>query len=105
VIGDNRPFISALVVLDIDIAPAWARSRGIEAQTLAELAEHPEVREEVERQVGEANARFSRVEQIKKFTVLHHEWLPDSEELTPTMKLKRRGVLRKYADHIESMYS
>jgi long-chain acyl-CoA synthetase len=105
VIGDNRPFISALVVLDPDIAPAWAKSHGIEVTTFAELADRPEVREEVEREVAEANARFSRVEQIKKFTILHHEWLPDSEELTPTMKLKRRGVLSKYADQIESMYS
>jgi long-chain acyl-CoA synthetase len=105
VIGDNRPFICALVVLDTDIAPAWAKSRGIDTTTLAELAEHPDVREEIERQVGEANARFSRVEQIKKFTILPHEWVPDSEELTPTMKLKRRGVLKKYAEHIETMYS
>ncbi len=105
VIGDNRPFISALVVLDVDAAPAWAKARGIEASTLAELAEHPEVVAEVERQVAEANARFSRVEQIKRFTILHHEWLPDSEELTPTMKLKRRGVLTKYSEHIEAMYS
>ncbi|MDQ1520365.1 MAG: long-chain acyl-CoA synthetase, partial [Actinomycetota bacterium] len=84
VIGDNRPFICALVVLDTDIAPTWAKSRGIDTTTLAELAEHPDVREEIERQVGEANARFSRVEQIKKFTILPHEWVPDSEELTPT---------------------
>jgi long-chain acyl-CoA synthetase len=105
VIGDNRPFISALLVLDSDLAPAWAKSQGIDASTLAELAEHPEVIAEVERQVADANARFSRVEQIKKFTVLHHEWLPDSEELTPTMKLKRRGVLTKYSEHIEAMYS
>jgi long-subunit acyl-CoA synthetase (AMP-forming) len=105
VIGDNRPFISALVVLDGDVAPGWAKSRGIDATTLADLAEHPEVRDEIERHVAEANARFSRVEQIKKFTILHHEWLPDSEELTPTMKLKRRGVHTKYAEHIEAMYS
>jgi long-chain acyl-CoA synthetase len=105
VIGDNRPFISALLVLDVEAAPSWAKSRGIDASTLAELAEHPELLAEVERQVAEANARFSRVEQIKKFTILHQEWLPDSEELTPTMKLKRRGVHTKYSEHIEAMYS
>jgi long-subunit acyl-CoA synthetase (AMP-forming) len=54
--------------------------------------------------VAEANARFSQAEQIKRFTILADEWLPDSEELTPTMKLKRRGVLAKYADEIEALY-
>jgi long-chain acyl-CoA synthetase len=63
------------------------------------------VLEEVGRNVDEANARFARVEQIKKFVLLGEEWLPDSEELTPTMKLKRRGVHTKYADQIEGMYA
>ena len=59
---------------------------------------------EVGREVDEANARFSNVEQIKRWTLLADEWLPDSEELTPTMKLKRRGVHRKYADEIDALY-
>jgi long-chain acyl-CoA synthetase len=105
VVGDGRPFITALVVLDPEVAPAWARSRAIEAASTAELARHPEVRAEVERAVGEANKRFSTVEQVKRFALLGDEWLPDSEELTPTMKLKRRGVLTKYADDIEALYS
>ncbi|HEX5614734.1 MAG TPA: long-chain fatty acid--CoA ligase [Acidimicrobiia bacterium] len=105
VIGDNRPFISALVVLDPEVAPAWAKARGIEAATMAELAEHPDVRAEVEREVQEANARFSQAERIKRYTILHAEWLPDSEELTPTMKLKRRGVHTKYADEIDALYA
>ena len=105
VIGDMRPFVSALIVLDPEVAPAWATSRGIEASTMAELSRHPDVRAEVERAVAEANARFSQVEQVKRFTLLTDEWLPDSEELTPTMKLKRRGVLTKYADEIEALYA
>src|SRR5437868_5546776 len=60
---------------------------------------------EGERAVGEANKRFNQVEQVKRFTLLGEEWLPDSEELTPTMKLKRRGVLTKYADEIEALYA
>jgi long-chain acyl-CoA synthetase len=104
VIGDNRPFISALIVLDPEVAPAWAKQHGIEADTLEELAARPEVRAEVERSVAEANKRFSQVEQIKKFALLGTEWQPDSEELTPTMKLKRRGIHRKYADEIEALY-
>jgi len=105
VIGDARPYVSALIVLDPEVAPAWAKSRGIEASTMAELSRHPDVRAEVEGAVAEANARFNRVEQVKRFTVLTEEWLPDSEELTPTMKLKRRGVLTKYAEEIEALYS
>ncbi len=105
VIGDNRPFVSALLVLDPEVAPAWAAHQGIDAKSLAELAEEPAVLEEVQRNVDEANKRFARVEQIKKFVLLGEEWLPDSEELTPTMKLKRRGVHAKYADPIESIYT
>ena len=105
VIGDGRPYISALVVLDPDVAPVWARSQGIEGASLAELAGSPQVQAEVERCIREANARFSQVEQIKRFTVLPAEWLPDSEELTPTMKLKRRGILTRYAEEIEALYA
>ncbi|MEA3077609.1 MAG: long-chain acyl-CoA synthetase [Actinomycetota bacterium] len=105
VIGDKRPFMSALLVLDPDVAPGWAKAHGIESTSLAELAEHPEVIAEVEAGVKEANDRFSQVEQVKRFKLLGHEWLPDSEELTPTMKLKRRGINAKYADEIEALYS
>jgi long-chain acyl-CoA synthetase len=103
-VGDGRPYMTALIVLDPDVAPAWAKSRGIEFSSLADLAAHPDVRAEVERCVEEANGRFSQVEKIKKFAVLPTEWPPDSDELTPTMKLKRRGVLTKYADEIEKLY-
>jgi long-chain acyl-CoA synthetase len=104
VIGDQRPFISALLVLDGDVAPAWATQHGIETTSLAELAEHPDVIAEVERGVADANQHFSQVEQIKKFKLLGNEWLPDSEELTPTMKLKRRGIHAKYAAEIDALY-
>src|SRR5439155_5688172 len=103
-IGDARPYMTALIVLDPDVAPAWARSRGIEVASLADLAAHPDVRAEVERCVAEANTRFSQVEHIKKIAILPAEWPPDSDELTPTMKLKRRGVLSKYAEEIEKLY-
>ncbi len=106
VIGDNKPFISALVVLDPEVAPAWAKQRGIDASGgLASLAEDPEVVAEIEKEVAEANTRFSQVERVKKWTLLHDEWLPDSEELTPTMKLKRRGIHQKYATEIDAIYA
>ncbi|MGH9036006.1 MAG: AMP-dependent synthetase/ligase, partial [Acidimicrobiia bacterium] len=104
-LGDGRAFMAALIVLDPDVAPAWAKANGIEASNLAELAAHPAVVAEVQRCIDEANQRFSQVEKIKKFTILPAEWPPDSEELTPTMKLKRRGVLTKYAEEIEALYA
>ena len=103
-IGDGQPYVSALLVLDPDVAPGWARAHGIDATDPAELAAHPDVQAEVEREVDEANERFSNVERIKRWTLLADEWLPDSEELTPTMKLKRRGMHRKYADEIAALY-
>ncbi|MGH9050212.1 MAG: AMP-dependent synthetase/ligase [Acidimicrobiia bacterium] len=104
VIGDKRPFVSALLVLDPEIAPPWAKRHGIEVASLVDLAEHPEVVAEVDRCVAEANARFSQVEQVKRVKLLGEEWMPDSEELTPTMKLKRRGIHAKYPDDIEALY-
>jgi long-chain acyl-CoA synthetase len=104
VIGDGRPFISALLVLDPDVAPAWAKHHGLTGTTLAELSVAPEVVAEVDRIVAEANQAFSQVERVKKHTLLDEEWLPDSEELTPTMKLKRRGIHTKHAETIEAMY-
>jgi long-chain acyl-CoA synthetase len=104
-IGDKRPFVAALVVLDPEVAPAWARGRGIEASTLAELAEHADVVAEVERGVAEVMKGFNNAERVKKVRILGEEWLPDSEELTPTSKLKRRGVHAKYEVEIEALYS
>lgn len=104
-IGDHRPYVSALVVLDPEIAPAWAKEHGIGFDTLADLAAHPDVVAEVERGVTKVMAPFNNAERVKKVTVLGEEWLPDSEELTPTSKLKRRGVHAKYAEEIEGLYT
>jgi long-chain acyl-CoA synthetase len=104
-IGDGRPFVGALLVLDAEAAPVWAAANGLEGLSIDELAAHPDVIAEIQREVDAANTNFSQVEKIKKFVVLSQEWLPDSEELTPTMKLKRRGVHTKYTDEIESMYA
>ncbi|MBX3284877.1 MAG: long-chain fatty acid--CoA ligase, partial [Actinobacteria bacterium] len=104
-IGDQRPFVSALVVLDPDTAPAWAAQQGIEFETLTDLAADPRVVAEVERQLEEVMAPFNNAERVKKVTVLGEEWLPDSDMLTPTSKLKRRGVNARFADEIEAMYA
>ena len=104
-VGDGRNFISVLVVLDPQVAPMWAKARGIEASTMAALADDPAVVDEVRRALTEANTHLSRVEQFKRFTILPAEWSPESEELTPTMKLKRRVIHSKYQPQIEAMYS
>ena len=93
------------MVLDPDVAPAWATGEGIEFDTLADLATNPRVVEEVERGLGEVMAQFNNAERVKKFVLLGEEWLPDSEVLTPTSKLKRRGIHAPYEAEIESLYS
>jgi long-chain acyl-CoA synthetase len=104
-IGDGRPFVSALVVLDGEVAPVWAKDHGIAFDTLADLAEHPDVIAEVNKGLVTAMAGFNNAERVKKVKILTEEWLPDTEELTPTSKLKRRGIHAKYAVEIEALYA
>ncbi len=103
--GDRRRFVIALLTLDGEVAPAWARARGIEATSLAELAENPVVLEAVSAAVETANAQLARVQQVKRWQLLPVEWTAESEELTPTFKLKRRIIHNKYADVIDSLYA
>ena len=104
VIGDNRSYLTALVVLDGQVAPTWAAAHGIAATTVPELAAHPKVREELERAVAGVNERVSRVENIRRFAIVPTEWTAESEELTPTLKLKRRVIVDKYATVIDELY-
>jgi long-chain acyl-CoA synthetase len=104
VIGDNRAYLTALIVLDGQVAPVWASARGIPGHGVAELAAHPDVQAEVEHAVAALNERVSRVENIRRWTILPSEWTAESEELTPTLKLKRRVILEKYGPAINDMY-
>jgi long-subunit acyl-CoA synthetase (AMP-forming) len=104
-IGDGRLYNTALIVLDADFAPAWAAKHGIEDTSLEALAANEEVRAEIQRGVDAANAKLARVEQLKKFTIVAGDWLPGGDELTPTMKLKRRPIDAKYTADIEAMYA
>jgi long-chain acyl-CoA synthetase len=104
-IGDNRKFCSAILVLDPEAAGVWAREHGRSDATVAQLAVDPEVLAEVQAGVDLINQQFAQVEQIKKFVLVGEEWLPDSDMLTPTSKLKRRGVNARYGAEIESMYA
>jgi long-chain acyl-CoA synthetase len=105
VIGDGRRFNVALLVLDPDAICAWAEAHGHEGAALAELAAEPALLDIVAADVAAANDRLSRVEQIRRWSVLRVDWLPDSDELTPTMKLKRRAIDKKYAPQIDAMYA
>jgi long-subunit acyl-CoA synthetase (AMP-forming) len=104
-IGDRRPYNTALVVLDADFAPAWAAQQGIEGSTLDALARDERVRAGLQEGIDSANAKLARVDQIKKFTIVEGDWLPGGDELTPTMKLKRKPIAEKYAAAIDAMYS
>jgi len=104
-IGDNRKFCSAILVLDPEAAAVWMREHGRDGVSVTELAADPEVLAEVQAGVDTINQQFAQVEQIKKFVLVGAEWMPDSDMLTPTSKLKRRGVNARYADEIESMYA
>ena len=103
-VGDGRSYNTALIVLDADFASPWAAQHGIEGATFEQLASEPTMIDAVQQGVDAANARLARVEQIKKFTIVPGDWIPGGDELTPTMKLKRRPIAAKYSAEIEAMY-
>jgi long-subunit acyl-CoA synthetase (AMP-forming) len=104
-IGDRRPYNTALVVLDADFAPMWASREGIEGAGLEQLATDDRVIAAVQEGIDSANSKLARVEQIKKFTIVRGDWAAGGDELTPTLKLKRRPIAEKYAAEIEAMYA
>ncbi|MEA1903132.1 MAG: long-chain fatty acid--CoA ligase [Actinomycetota bacterium] len=104
-IGDARKFVSMVIALDPEEAPAWAAAHGIEYTDLESFTELPEVQDEVAHAVEEANSKVAHVEQVKKWFIVPDEWSPDSGEVTPSLKLKRRIVLDKYADQIDALYT
>jgi long-chain acyl-CoA synthetase len=103
-IGDGRSYNTALIVLDTDFAPAWAANNGLEGVSIEDLARDEQMGAAIQAGVDAGNAKLARVEQIKKFTIIPGDWAAGGDELTPTMKLKRRPISEKYADEIESMY-
>ncbi|MBN9225105.1 MAG: long-chain fatty acid--CoA ligase [Microbacterium sp. SCN 70-27] len=106
VVGDQKPFISALVTLDPEMLPAWLANNGLPGDmSLADAAKNPKVREEVQRAVDIANKRVSRAESIRKFTILDTEWTEASGHLTPKMSIKRNVILSDFAKDIEDLYT
>lgn len=103
--GDRRPYVVALIALDEEAAPAWARARGIEDTSPAALAAHPQVRSEVDEAVRAVNSRLNRAEQVKRHRIVTRGWNAESGELTPTLKLRRRVIHERYAGVIDELYS
>jgi long-chain acyl-CoA synthetase len=103
VIGDHRNFISAIIVPQAEVLEAWAEENGIEGD-LVDLCNNPQVIEHINTAVEATMASFSRYESVRKFTLVPEEFSQEAGELTPTLKLKRRVLLAKYADVIEKMY-
>jgi len=105
VVGDQRPFISALVTLDPEMLPTWLANNGLdEKMTLAEASTNAQVRAEVQRAVDAANERVSRAESIRKFTILDSEWTEASGHLTPKLSIKRNIIMNDFADEISAIY-
>jgi long-subunit acyl-CoA synthetase (AMP-forming) len=104
-IGDRRPYLVALIVLDPEAAALFAAQHGTASPLPAVLAACPAIRAAVAAAVDTANGRLSRVEQIKRFAILPVFWEPGGDEITPTMKLKRAPIAVKYADVVESLYT
>ena len=103
--GDAKPYVTALVVLDQDAAAVQAAALGMADSSAAAFAQRREAREMLAAAVLEGNAKLSRVEQIKRFLIVGTPWEPGGDELTPTMKLKRRPIAEKYSAEIDKLYA
>ena len=106
VVGDKKPFISALITLDPEMLPVWLNNNGEDAgMSLDEAAANPAVNAEVQRAIDAANETVSRAESIRKFTILTTEFTEASGHLTPKMSIKRNIILEDFSLHVEAMYS
>jgi long-subunit acyl-CoA synthetase (AMP-forming) len=104
-IGDRRKYVTALITLDPEAVVTYGQRLGLSGRPLDELVSASEIQQEVAAAVERGNRRLNSNEQIKRFTVLPAVWLPDSDELTPTAKVKRRVINTKYAKEIEDLYT
>ena len=92
-------------MLDPDACAAYARLHGLADDSVSAVAANPGARAAIGDAIARANERLSRVEQIKRSALLTEEWLPGGDELTPTMKLKRKPIAAKYGDEIDALYA
>ncbi|PQZ91060.1 long-chain fatty acid--CoA ligase [Arthrobacter sp. MYb227] len=104
VVGENRPFVGALITLDADELTSWCRANGLPAMSLKQAAAHPLVRDTVQRAIDAANTTVSQAENIRKFLILEEDFTEESGHMTPSMKLKRNSVIDAYAAQIDAIY-
>jgi long-chain acyl-CoA synthetase len=105
IVGDRLPYLTAIIMVDHDNVEQYAQSRDIGFTNYESLTQALEIKELIQSEVDQVNQKFARVEQIKKFFLLSKKLSPEDEEVTPTMKLKRKLVIEKYADLISQMYA
>jgi long-chain acyl-CoA synthetase len=106
VVGDQKPFIAALVTIDEEAFPAWRAAHGKpDTATVADLADDPDLRALIQGAIDEANKAVSKAEAIKAFRILGEDWTVDTGELTPSLKVKRNVVLENHAADVEKLYS
>lgn len=105
VVGDQRPYIAALISLDAEMLPAWAKAHGRPDLTLVQAYDDEGVREHLQQAIDRANASVSRAESIRAFRVLRKDFTEADGYLTPSLKLKRHVIYRDFADEIESLYA
>jgi long-chain acyl-CoA synthetase len=102
--GDRRPYPVALMTLDPDAIIPWAHEQGL-PEDLGALAEHPDVRDLVQAVLDDSNSHYAQVEQIKRFAILDHDFSQQLGELTPTLKVKRNVIYKRYADTYDQLYA
>ena len=105
VVGDGRPYIGALIVLDDEMLPAWLKSKGLPVMDPVRAAQHPAVRDSLDKAIARANRKVSRAESIRRYRVIDAQFTVDNGYLTPSLKLKRNLVLKDFADQIDAMYA
>jgi long-chain acyl-CoA synthetase len=105
VIGDRRPYLVALITLDPEALPKFASEHGLTATDPGELSRDPAVREAVAAAVESVNSQFSRAEGIKRWNVLERDFLMEAEEITPTLKVRRRAIVQKFSADIDDLYA
>jgi len=104
VIGDNKPFIAALIALDPAMLPGWLKSKDLPELTLEQAAEHPIVRGELDKAVSAANESVSRAESIRSYAVLPRELTEEQGELSASLKVRRKIVLEHFAEQVDGIY-
>ena len=105
VVGDNRPYIGALIALDTEMLPEWLSTHGLPVVDAAQAANLPEVRDSLEKAIARANKAVSRAESIRRYRIVNAAFTVENGYMTPSLKLKRRRVLADYADEVDALYA